>query len=395
MAAIVLAVILLPRVFLALHQPDFRYPDERLYFDIAKHISQENRYAVTHAGAPFAVRQAPGLPVTLGVVDKFCDLTPLKVKLINGMVSALTAVLYGLAVWVMTRNRTAVVVMVLMAGLHPVLLYAGITNYPQTYQGFWFAGLVAWLCWRYSSCKGKRPVTGLWDGVLAGMGALYVPTQLFILPALIAFHFRRGASWVTRYTLFVALGLILTISPWMVRNALVEREFIPFSTSGGEQLFLGFNEQAGMNTGIQITLPPDLANKIEKAESGKAVERHFAAYAKTWIQAHPLSALKLLALKLLNFFRLNNGAMVTEAERSTAREGMAAATTLFVFGMALWGSWELRRRMPEWTVFTAVLMLALAAGHACFIARYRYRLPFEPYLLFVGVIGWFSARKRV
>ena len=67
------------------------------------------------------------------------------------------------------------------------------------------------------------------------------------------------------------------------------------------------------------------------------------------------------------------------------------ATTLFVFALALAGCWRLWTREIRWVDFTAVLLGTMALGHAFFVSRYRYRLPLEPVLIFVGVLGLWSA----
>jgi hypothetical protein len=48
------------------------------------------------------------------------------------------------------------------------------------------------------------------------------------------------------------------------------------------------------------------------------------------------------------------------------------------------------RRDRSWVILAVLGMLLLALGHGLLLSRYRYRLPFEPFLLFVGWIGVFQ-----
>ncbi len=375
-------------------QIGLRYPDERLYFDIGSNLANHNRYTLSSEPPPYAIRQAPGLPFALGAMGKVTPLTPLKARLLNGMVYMLAAGLYAFAVWRLTRNILLTALMLALAGFHPVNLYMSLTNYPQSFQALWLACLVAVLACRATATAPWRPAVGCLDGVLVGVGAMFVPTQIFLLPGLILWHWPHRWRALMRYTAALAGGLMLAILPWTLRNAQVEKELIPFSTSGGEQLFLGFNPQAGMNTGGQIALSPAFYAELRAASSGKDVEQCFASQARAWIREHPGQAARLWVLKFLNFFRWNNGAMVTESERSPLREWVARLTSLTVYAAALFGCWALRRRAPAWPLLAFAMMVVLAAGHACFISRYRYRLPFEPFLLFIGVIGWGMTRRK-
>jgi hypothetical protein len=73
---------------------------------------------------------------------------------------------------------------------------------------------------------------------------------------------------------------------------------------------------------------------------------------------------------------------------------MQRLSSLFVFGICAVGCLRMWPAEKRWVLFAALLMVANAFGHAFFISRYRYRLPFEPLLLMVGVCGLFQARKR-
>jgi len=379
-------ILLALRIFLAWHSPDFRFPDEHVYLDIARHVASDNRFAVSAGSPVYASRQAPGLPVTLGLLGKILPLSPLTAKLVNAAAFTAAAVLIAVAVWRMTRRVWPALCALALAGLHPALLYTSLTNYPQSFQAFWMAALALAWTWRTGNAQ-PSPAVGALDGALIGIGALFVPTQVFVAPAALAFHANRGLAWLTRYAACAALAGALVITPWTARNLVVEHALIPFSTNGGEQLYLGFNPQAGPNTGIQIALPDELSREIQAARSGKEAERVFTRHAVAWIRGNPARAGLLWVRKFLNFFRWDNGRMVTESERSAFREWIARGTSLGVFLLALTGAFRLRKSSRPWVIASIVLCLTLAAGHACFIARYRYRLPFEPFLILLGLAG--------
>lgn len=387
----VLALALVARLAVIFISPGFRFPDEHMYFNIGRELSESNRYAFPAGEGGYAIRQAPGLPFTLAVLGKTGLLSPVSAQVLNALAAVAAAGLYCLCAWRITRRPMAALALAMLAGFHPALLFTSVTNYPQAFQELWFAGLV----WLWGKAADRNTAAyGLGEGAVIGVGAMYVPTQIFAVPATLAFHLKSGWGSVVRRTVFVGMGLVIAITPWTIRNAVVEKEFIPFSTSGGEQFFLGFNPQAGMNTGIQIQVPESIRKELAGCTSGKGVERVYALHGKAWIRENPGSAVRLWMAKFVNFFRLDNGKMVTVSESRTGREWLARATTVFVFALAISGAWRLRRTAPEWPLAAGVLMFVLAAGHACFIARYRYRLPFEPFLMLIGVIGWFGVAGR-
>jgi hypothetical protein len=392
LAALLLMAALVVRVGVVLTHPDFTFPDERLYYDIGRHVADENQYRFSPAVPFYAVRQSPGLPLSLGMLGKIVPLTPAKAKLLNGIASILTSLAYAGAIWLLTRNLLAVHAVILLTAFHPTVLYASVTNYPQTFQGLWLALLTLLLASVAVGAKAGPVRPGFLSGLLIGLGALYVPTQIFVIPAVMAFFWRRGWRWLTGFVFFLGLGLALAVAPWTLRNLIVEKELIVFSTSGGEALFWGFNENAGMNTGGRMEVPPNLWNEVHATPSGKESERIFSSYAVKWIRENKGRAAQLWMLKFLNFFRWDNGGMATEDEHSSFREWIARLTTLLVFGLALWGGWRLWATERAWAILTLVLFLCLAASQAFFITRYRYRLPFEPFLLFIGIWGCFRSR---
>jgi hypothetical protein len=388
-AWVMLVVALCVRIGVIDSRPEFAYPDEDIYMDIARHVAEQNCYQTSPGSIYHAVRQAPGLPVTLGVLGKVASLTPPLAKILNALVSVLTSAVYALAIWWLTRNLLAVNAVILLTAFHPSVLYLSVTNYPQAFQGLWLALLTLALAGFVLRPHAGPARPGIFCGLLIGAGALYVPTQIFLAPAAVAFFRQRGWRWLAGFVVFLGMGLAVAMAPWTLRNLIVEKDPIVFSTCGGEAMYWGFNEQAGMNTGARMGIPADLEKELFAARSGRESERAYLARTTSWIREHKARAFRLWALKFLNFFRWNNGALETQHEQSNFREWIAALTTLTVFGLAFWGNLHLWKRERAWTVFTLTLLVCLAFGHAFFLSRYRYRLPFEPFLLFTGVLGLF------
>lgn len=385
---LLLALSLLVRLGAGFLSPRYQFPDEFLYHELAQNVVQHNTYAYSEPKSGlFPIRQAPGLPITLGLIGKVAPLSPPVVKAINACAGWLAVAALTVLLWRLTARPLLVGAFVLLAGFHPPLVFASATNYPQSFQGLLAALLLLSLVRRQADPDAWR--AGLLPGVWIGLGALFVPTQIFLVPAVWLARVAVLRTQVVRFTLGLVVGIILPVAPWAIRNALVEHAFIPFSTSGGEQFALGFNDQAGMNTGVQLGLPEPVQARIEQARSGHEVESICREAGLAWVRAQPERAARLWVLKFLNFFRWDTGALVTVAEQGGGlRTWLTRAASLAVLLVCLAGAPALWRRQRGMALFVAVGLLALAAGHAFFLSRYRYRLPFEPLLLALGLWGW-------
>jgi hypothetical protein len=391
--------------------PEFRFPDERWYTEIAQNLLSGNGYVLAADGHNrFAICKAPALPFTLAAWGLVFPLTPGSVKAVNILLNW-----GGIVFLTMAASRLAciwrpVLLTALFAGLHPSVLFLGLTNYPQNGQLF-FLGLLVWNLARRNRHTVKEIVL---DGVLVGLGALFVPTHIFAIPALLIFYAaseqnrtichkkhdeaqRKDSSITCRRIRFLSqsafalfLGGLIAVSPWLVRNARVEKAFIPFTATSGQQFFTGFNEQAGMNTGTEIECSDAMIQDLRAARTGKEFERVHWKYALEWVRTNPAEAAQLWGLKAVNWFRWNNGTLNTESARiGGGADWLQRLSTLFTFFICVAGCIRWWPEDKRWILFGTVLMLANAFGHAFFISRYRYRLPFEPVLLMLGFCGLF------
>ena len=388
-AFVVLAGILLAiRWGLCFHNPEFKYVDEQWYFEIARNLVDGRGYRLDRDGPiHLAMRQSPGLPFSLALMGYVVPLTPLTAKLLNATASWLAILCYALAAYWLTRNLLVAMTAMFFIGLHPPFAYLSASNYPNTFQAVWLAVLVLLIVYGIVFHPDTRTTLrwGLAEGSLVGIAALYVPPHLFLLPALalaqFTRHFRR---WLT-YCLALGFGFLIPLVPWTVRNLIHEKAFIPFSISGGLHMYLGFNSQAGANTSIFID-SSGLRPKLMNIRSAKELENMAKAEAVAWIKAHPADAARLWLAKALNFFRWDNGRMGTASENNKPMGILLCrATTLFVYAVFLFGCLRAFTKGRFWIVFGSLTLLLEAAGHAFFVSRYRYRLPFEPFLLFIGL----------
>ncbi len=167
--------------------------------------------------------------------------------------------------------------------------------------GIYFSAEWAWsthllllcLCWliflgqRMAASSAK----GLWAsfGALAGFAGLTEPSILVVVPFLLALAIAQRAalgkrSWMP--AVLAAAMLALTISPWMIRNALVFHRLIPMRDSMGLEMYLG-------NTGNSLHWrsgdhhPNHDAKELAEYNAGElAYMDHKSAQAAAYVHAH-------------------------------------------------------------------------------------------------------------
>ena len=246
---------------------------------------------------------------------------------------------------------------------------------------------------------------GAWlvAGTALGALALLRENAYLLLPLLLALPWRRGMSMRSASARMGALllGCALPLVPVGLRNGLVGGHFLPTTSSGGLNLYLGNNPTAD-GTYRPLT-PGRQVPELEASESARvaemAVGRHLTAsevssywlhQALGWVVAHPVDFLKLQARKLGLFWSWYEWPdsvdyYWTRAQSFVYRFPLVEFSTISLLSIAgLWVLW--RRRQfgafaPAW-VFAAGWMLATIA----FFLLSRYRLPGVPGLIVLGAL---------
>jgi hypothetical protein len=217
-------------------------------------------------------------------------------------------------------------------------------------------------------------------GALAGLLLLSrAPYLLVVLALPVWLWFHLGAKRVGYVALFV-LGLVLTFSPWTVRNYLVHGEFIPFTLEGGKILFQG-SYLAGDDSIMDNLRQIPEYNEIEKTEVGKsAVEqyRYWQALALEQIRRDPAGQLRLCLRKALRFWVY----LPDHSWVPSWRTGVVAALCLPLALLGVVGQW----RSP------LVQLCAVWAGglwlfHTLVHAELRYNFPVLPMMFLAAVVG--------
>ncbi len=383
-ALLLVATLLAGAIYAVSLGADLRYPDEREYVAIARHLVAGQGYTIDGV-TPTAYR-APGYPLVLAALIAL-GLDVVGLRVVNFMLLA------G-ALWLLYRllRREGFVLAALLAPLlllgYPVIFYTAGTLYPQT------LAMTLLLLALLLATDRARPWRGaLLGGLAFGYAILVVPTFALKLPffalATLLYRQRGWPGWRAFWRALgppallcvVALALLL---PWMARNAVALGSFVPLTTNSGYNFLLGNSEHTRPNAGVNIDL-----GRYEQAAaplSEVARDAYFRDAARAWALAHPGRALVLYAEKALNYFNYRNDLYV--ATESSRRNDLLLLLTygpllaLFVLRPLL------ARRVPlaalEWLCVGLYLINPFLDAVAT--TRIRYRLPFDALLVVVAAV---------
>jgi len=254
-----------------------------------------------------------------------------------------------------------------------------------------------WLLYLAQDMEGS-PRLRLWAGfgLLAGFAGLTEPSVLVVVPFLMILAVwklaRAGKRWLLPGVV-ASLVLAATISPWLIRDAVVFHRFIPMRDSMGLELWMG-------NNGSSIRFTSDdlhpLHNTTEMAEynAGElAYMDHKEQQAKAYIQAHPSRFAWLCVRRAVylwtGYWSFDPRYLALEP---MDRENVPFATCLTLLGLiGLFLAW--RKRPFEVIRYGGVLFLLPFMYYFAHPEPYHLR-PLDPLLVILGCQVILALRER-
>ena len=249
-----------------------------------------------------------------------------------------------------------------------------------------------------------RPRPLLWfalSGLTLGTQILNRPNMLLPCVAILAL-LAVARRW--RPLTMMAAGVVLALSPVIVRNIVVAGDWSPASSHGGLNFYIGNNAEADGTYRSVPGITPNMtgqqqdARRVAEESVGRAlsdadVSAYFYGLGWTWIRLHPGQALTLFVRKVGYVF---NGAFITlnYSFPFYAYDERTLLAVLFVgpwllvpmglVGLIIGAPAERRYEYVVWASFVPVYAIAVAI----FFVTERYRLPMlVPLCMGAGIAG--------
>jgi 4-amino-4-deoxy-L-arabinose transferase-like glycosyltransferase len=323
----------------------------------------------------------PGYPLLLGAVYRLFGTSLVVAKALNLVCGVATVIMtFLLAKTVGARDRVAWL-SALLAGMFPSLVFYTNSVTSETLATFLVVATVA-LAWNMDR---RTPLTSALLGLLLGLLLLTRPLLAVAPLAVMVGHmyWSKGRDLKPLRLGVTVVVAAVVVSGWGVRNYFQMNALVPISTNGGVDFWIG--NSPGAAGGYYEPPSDDPVRSL-----GGEVERNSAGYldGASWALHHPVSELKLVVLKELQFFARDHGTLGFPLA-ATALEGPSSGRlALYIIDdlyylamgcMAVGGFLLALRRRERSLTLLGLVIVAVAAMHVAFFAVPRFHLPILPF----------------
>jgi len=311
------------------------------------------------------------------------------------------------------NKKAGLVSAFLIAILWESVYFEGEINYPV-----WVITLTTILLYtslRYLQTKTAKFIT--FSGFLLGIIALFRPNGLLLLPMYIGVVFyilgRENIKKFFIHSILFTASVFITISPVLIRNYIVSKEFFLISCFGGINTYIGNNSKS---TGDSPTVPDiihlcgidnwdcfnyrllvkGLGIKQEgRNYSFKEASQFFYKKAFEYWKQEPISAIKLTIRKFLLFWSpaiVSDGKVIYHDRGSSFLRllpGFPLLVGLSLFSLTLFIKQRdnLTKEFKTLILFTLAWSFVYSFSVIPFFVSERYRIPIIPQLCIIGGLG--------
>jgi hypothetical protein len=374
-------------------------------YDMARYLGYGDRIArgqgyLEFTGHPTAY-YPPGYPYFVGVVTwlvrPFTDDATMAVAAIQVALGTATIVLVA---YVARRlgGRLAGVVAAVTYALYPnLVMHTGVVL-GETLNIFLTMAFLALVLRRPLEVEaGRRLLVGV--GVLLGLALLVRPVTAAIFPVVVLgwWFARRDLRSVARSSALAFAGVLLCVTPWIVRNAIRMDAFVPMSTNTGDNLCIGYQPDA---TGA-FAFGPNCAigDPFQGPASEIATDEAKTEYALEQIKADP-GRVPWLVWRRAYFTWVRDGDhdAIAAAQDFYSNPWMAPSTRNRLARVSDLSYWAVgaasvvgaavlvRRRRPEGIVLVGSVVVTALLPLA-FFGESRFKVPAIPLLIVIGAVG--------
>ncbi|MBI5838118.1 MAG: glycosyltransferase family 39 protein [Candidatus Eisenbacteria bacterium] len=365
--------------------PYFHYPiiDARTYHLAALQIAA----GLGHPDRVFW--QPPGYPCMLGAVYAVAGSGPWAPRVLQALMGALSVLLTA-GIGARLFGRRVGIVAAACAAFYPLLFYFDGELLPPTPATLC---LLAALALALRAGEAARPVRW-WAaaGLAGGVASLFLATSALVVAVIAAFARRRAPV--------VLLAAALAVAPATIRNAVKGGEFVPISSNGGINFYIGNNAHYDSTVNIRpdrhwdrmVREPREFGILSASGQSAYFTRKGFA-----FLGADPagfaMLQLKKLRLLLGGNEVLRNHSIYPFREASPLLAALLWKVPGLAFPWGLLAPLALVGVCARWRAapLAAAALLAIAASVVAFFVTARYRVPMVPLMLVFAVEGvrWF------
>jgi len=354
------------------------WEDEADYMTLSEKICAGEGF-VREDGTPTAFR-AIGYPVFLSLLKFAGFYSPLGIRLVQVYLSILIIWLVYVLGNRIFDKKTGIIA-VFITAIYPYYIFMPGTILAATLLTclILFATLTL-----HNAIKKSSTFLLVVSGVILGLAILTKPSAMTFVFGVIAWLFivlSKNSRKRLIYSVLFILTLLLTISPWMMRNY-VKMNTFSITTNVGRNLWLGNNPLTTVNTGSNIKMDKFLEQKIDNARTEIQAEKIYFTEVKNFIIKNPGRFILLTLNKGLGFWRWSPSPTTGRYyEHHNYLYWLSVFSVGPVFIFALLGFILTPKELRKYILLWLFYILFFTVLHAFFISKVRFRLPLDIFLI--------------
>ena len=357
--------------------------DAAAYAGLAENLLRKHSFELHSRSELFWV---PGYPAFLALIFLVAGRSALAVYAVQAALLAATLFLvYKIALHVTQNEAASLLALALCALWYP--FYKSVpTVLTETLGGF----LTAAAMWRLLlAIKRPRPWTCLAAGALLALAAFTKALIVFyvVVAVIMVALSSKDRIRAIRVAVLIGIGAAVLLAPWTVRNYAVSGKFVPVSTAGPPNFWLGNNPRNYEVLPRHLHLGKMLAN-VPPAE----MERYYYRQGWTFIREDPLRATKIFWMKFAELWLGRLGGPLCHYDEPQPTIGSFAIPRLAMlsvplFLLAILG-WVVSPRPDKVRAYPILALLILwTTGYVALISQTRYVLPVQFYEIVFAAVG--------
>lgn len=325
----------------------------------------------------------PAYPTFIAVVYTLFGTSPRAVRVVQIILSALTCVLLAIAAGHIA-GENGLLFAGIFAALHPFFIFYSVQLLSETLTLFWIS-MVWVLFFRSKKSMFLMVLIGVFWGLASLTRSIFLPLAMAPIMGMLLYAPQRGRTIV-----FFCIGIMIVVLPWSMRNTALHGAFVPISTNGGYNFYLGsagYQSWSGRSTeSLPINAPYDdtcMEGKVPPVLELVAEQQAYEV-GITFLVSYTGVYIRNACMKIYDFWHI----LLSDNYSMVVRMGGGCYGFLLV-GLGLVGLWELYSSpLPLHGTIAGFFLLASTLLHAVFISNIRMRIPLlDPLLIIMTAVG--------
>lgn len=376
------------------------FGDTPIYWLLARSIRTGRSFVVEQFGIPHYALRTPGYPGFLALCQLLIGENPQAIRLIQALLhTGAVGFVYVLVRRVCPNEPKSVGIAA--ASIIAVEPYVITASALLLSEGMFIPLMMLMLVGLAKVWNTDGIETSAWFsvlvGIIGGLAILTRPSWLLFVPVPL-FCWMISSSkpiYSIRQSVLIMFGLVLTLTPWWVRNELVIGKFVPTALWVGASLYDGLSPIADGSSAMEFLAEPDIARLSEIDQDAELRRR-----AVEFVRDDPGKAAWLSVVKCARYWSpWPNANAFTSPLVST----LSALITVPVFILICIGAWTLRRDVRALVLLGGPIVY-FCCLHAVFVSSVRYRVPGLLPAAGLAAVGmrviltryqWFNGTSRV